>query len=131
MNQMAALSGSQIYKPDEVHPLPIQFAIFFILWQPNGMASNSQLTNQMTPPHPVHPVNNLWTGRQAVRFSNFKKGEPDDLVQASYQKLQNCLIKEGYLDNFFKDSYGIKILYGGAGREYGVEEEFVIFNGLV
>jgi len=25
---MTLLSGSQIYKPDEVHPLPVRFAIF-------------------------------------------------------------------------------------------------------
>jgi len=36
-----------------------------------------------------------------------------------YQKFQSCLIKERYLGNFNKDSCGIKILYGGAGREYG------------
>jgi len=70
-------------------------------------------------PHPVHPVNNLWTGRQAVRFLNFKKWEPDSLIRVFYQKFQNCLIKKGYLGNFNKDSYGIKILYKGAGREYG------------
>jgi len=35
-----------------------------------------------------------------------------------YQKLQSCLIKEEYLDNFNKGSCGIKILYGGAGRGY-------------
>jgi len=70
-------------------------------------------------PHPVHPVNNLWTGGQAVRFLNFKKWEPDGLIRVPYQKLQSCLIKKGYLGNFNKDSFEIKILYRGAGRGYG------------
>jgi len=95
---------------------------FFILWQPDGMASGSQLTNRMTP-HQVYLVNNLWTGRQAVRFSNFKKWEANRLIRVSYQKLQSFLIKEGYLNNFNKDNYGIKILYGV--REERLEEEFV------
>ena len=37
---------------------------------------------------PVHLVNNLWTGLQDVRFSNFKKWEPDGLIRMPYQKLQ-------------------------------------------
>jgi len=49
----------------------------------------------------------------------FQKIEPDGLIRVPYQKLQNCLIKEGYLSNFNKDNCGIKILYGGAGRGYG------------
>ena len=60
---------------------------FFTLSQSNEVASGSQLTNRMTPP-PIHPVNNLWTGRQAVRFLNFKKWEPDGLIWVPYQKLQ-------------------------------------------
>jgi len=57
-----SLSGSQIYKPDEVHPPPINLQTgwgpptthpvcnFFTLWQPYGVASGSQLTNRMAPP---------------------------------------------------------------------------------
>jgi len=35
------------------------------------------------------------------------------------QTRRGCLIKEEYFDNFYKDNCGIKILHGGAGREYG------------
>jgi len=48
---MTPLSGSQIYKPNEVHLPPIRFAIHkFTLWQLDRVASGSQLTNRMTPP---------------------------------------------------------------------------------
>jgi len=43
-----------------------------------------------------------------------------------------CLIKWGYLDNFYKDNCEIKILYGGAGREYGSGGRICLnFNGNV
>jgi len=32
--------------------------------------------------------------------------------------MRNCLIKQGYLDNFHKGSCEIKILYGDAGIRY-------------
>jgi len=78
--------------------------------QSDGVTSGSHLTNRMAP-HPVHPVNNLWTG--------FKKWESDGLIRVPYQKCQSCLIKEGYLGNFNKGSCEIKILYEGAERGYG------------
>jgi len=40
------------------------------------------------------------------------------VLEKELRKRRGCLIKEGYLDNFHKDSCGIKILYGGAEREY-------------
>jgi len=98
------------------HPSGLQF--FYLMTTRWGGVQFTTYKPDDTP-HPVHPVNNLWTGRQAVRFSNFKKWESDGLIRVHYQKLQSCLIKEGYLGNFFKSSCGIKILYGGAGREYG------------
>jgi len=50
---MTPLSGSQIYKPDEVHPPPIRFVIFFYL---------------------------MTTGRGGVRFTTYK---PDDTPPSS------------------------------------------------
>jgi len=41
------------------------------------------------------------------------------VLKEELQRRRGCLIKEGYLGNFNKDSCGIKILYGGAGRGYG------------
>jgi len=115
VNRMAPLSGSQIYKPDEV-PSGLQF--FYLMTSGRGGVRFTTYKSDDTS-HPIHPVNNLWTGRQVVRFSNFKKWEPDGIIRVPYQKLQSYWIKKGYLSNFFKGSCGIKILYGGAGREYG------------
>jgi len=39
-------------------------------------------------PPPLHPVLILRTGRVAVRFSNFKKTKPDDLIREPIQKLK-------------------------------------------
>jgi len=80
---MTPLSGSQIYKPDEVHLPPIRFAIFlpYDNWMGWRLVHNLQTRWH---PYSVHLVNNLWTGRQAVRFSNFKKWEPDGLIRMSY-----------------------------------------------
>jgi len=93
------------------HPSGLQF--FYLMTTIRGGVRFTTYKPDGTP-HPVHPVNNLWTRHQAIRFSNFKKWEPE-------QKLQSCSIKEGYLDNFNKGSCGIKILYTVAGREYGSE----------
>jgi len=49
-----------------------------------------------------------------LKFQKMRIGWPHPGVV-----LQSCLIKEGYLDNFNKDSCEIKILYGGTKREYG------------
>ena len=95
---------------------------FFSLWQPNGMTSGSQLTNRMAPliqsiRLTIYEPDIRLSGSQTSKNEN-KKWEPDGLIRVPYQKLQNCLIKEGYLNNFIQGSCGIKILYGGAGREY-------------
>jgi len=41
-------------------------------------------------------------------------------------------MKEGYLDNFNKGNYGIKILYGGTGRGYRGGEriclDYIVFG---
>jgi len=50
--------------------------------------------------------------RENRRFTN-------RVLKEELQRRRGCLIKEGYLGNFNKDSCGIKILYGGAGRGYG------------
>jgi len=85
VNRMTPLSGSQIYKPDEVHLPPIRFVIFLPYDNRKGWRPVHNLQTGWHP-HPVHPVNNLWTGRQAILFSNFKKWEPDGLIRVPYQK---------------------------------------------
>jgi len=126
VNRMTPLSGSQIYKPDEVHLPPIRFAIFLPYDNWTGWRPVHNLQTGWHP-HPVHSVNNLWTGRQVVRFSNFKKWEPDGLIRVPCQKFSSCLIKEGYLDNFNKSSCEIKILHGVQEEGMGVEEEFDLY----
>jgi len=124
---MTPLSGSQsqIYKRDEVHPPPIRFAIFLLYDNRTGWLFTTYKPDGT--PHSVHPVDSLWTRRQAIRFSNFKKWEPDSLIRVSYQKLQTLLNKNEYLGNFFKNSCGIKILYGVEKESTGVQEKFVHF----
>ena len=67
---------------------------------------------------------------QAIRFtieivnrmggasgSHFQKIKPDGLVIRLGRG--GILLRQGYLCNFMKGSYGIKKLYGGVGRGYG------------
>ena len=53
MNRMTPLSGSQIYKPDEVHPPPIQFATFLPYDNWTGWRPVYKFTNRMKSTH--HP----------------------------------------------------------------------------
>jgi len=55
--------------------------------------------------------------------SHFQKIKPDGLVIRLGRG--GILLRYEYLCNFMKGSYGIKKLYMGARRRYGVEEEFV------
>jgi len=57
------------WDPPTAHPV----SKFNSSWQPDKVASGSQLTHWMTPP-PVHPVLFFFTfENRTVRFSNFKK----------------------------------------------------------
>jgi len=55
---MTPLSGSQICKPDEIHPPSIRFAIFLPYDNRMGWRPIHNLQIRWHPP-PVHSVNNL------------------------------------------------------------------------
>jgi len=105
------LSFEKNWQPDDplhsVHKFPNRMRsphypsglnFFFNFWKSDEQGIRFTIYTPDGTPPPLHPVLILRTGRISVRFSNFKKRKPNDLIRVPIQKFQKIHeIQKSYL----------------------------------